>query len=285
MIVRFFNSGQSNGQSPINYLLTEKNRSVKPEVLEGIPQTTIGIINSIDRQYKYSSGVIAFRDEEHPTKQQLYQIIDRFRESFMPGLSQEHFNDLWVLHRDKGNTELHFIIPMEEMTTGKQLNIMPPGKKAIQHKDLFTKAINHEYGWKQVVQNPLEMQLTDFETKAPSGNKQNTIKTHLAQHLKTNILNGNIKNREELIHTLNNKGLQVTRQGNDYISVKLPGMEKARRFRGDIFKADANYPALIKQYQDMQNNQRLTQADYHQVKEKLSISTIERTTFNKGIRI
>ena len=288
MIVRFFDSGKSNGQSPINYLLGDKDhtgqtRAVKPEVLEGIPHTTIGIINNIDRQYKYSSGVIAFRDEEKPTKQQLHHIIDRFRETFMPGLSQEHFNDLWVMHRDKGNTELHFIIPMEEMTTGKQLNIMPPGQKAIQHKDLFTKVINQEYGWKQVVQNPLDMQLTDFETKAPNGNKQNTIKNHIAKHLKANILNGSIKSRADLIQTLNNKGLQVTRQGNDYISVKLPGIEKARRFKGEIFKADANYPELIRQYEERQNNQTLTKAEYQQVKEKLSISTAKRTKFNTDV--
>ena len=87
MIVRFFKAGISNGESPVRYLLSNHNhtgtpRAVAPEVLEGSPtgNTTIQIINGItSRRHKYVSGVIAFRQNEQPTREQLYQVIDRFK--------------------------------------------------------------------------------------------------------------------------------------------------------------------------------------------------------------
>ena len=74
MIVRIFKSGTSSGEAPVNYLLSMKDhtgqpRDVAPEVLEGHPATTIAVINNIHRKHRYVSGVIAFRDDEKPTRE------------------------------------------------------------------------------------------------------------------------------------------------------------------------------------------------------------------------
>lgn len=116
--MRFFKAGISNGESPVRYLLSPRDhtgaiRDFLPEVLEGSPsgKTTIQIINGIGRTHKYVSGVIAFRQEEQPTREQLYQVIDRFKAVAAP-LDADQFHSFWVLHKDKGNTELHFVFPM-----------------------------------------------------------------------------------------------------------------------------------------------------------------------------
>ena len=92
MITKIFDSGTSNGQAPVNYLLgnidhTGQIRSVKPELVLGNPNTTIDLINSIDRKFKYTSGALSFRYEEKPTPKQQLEIINDFRKSFLSGLN------------------------------------------------------------------------------------------------------------------------------------------------------------------------------------------------------
>lgn len=105
MIVRFFKTGTSNGEAPVQYLLSPRdhtglNREHLPEVLEGSPALTIGLINGIDRKYKYASGCLAFRSTEQPTRSELLGIIDQFKKVVAPGLTVDQFNALFVLHRE-----------------------------------------------------------------------------------------------------------------------------------------------------------------------------------------
>jgi len=68
VIVRIFKLGTSNGEAPVNYLLSMKDhtgqpREVAPEVREGHPATAIAVINGIQRKHRYVSGVLVFRDK------------------------------------------------------------------------------------------------------------------------------------------------------------------------------------------------------------------------------
>lgn len=106
MIIRFFKSGTSKGYAPVGYMMRLKDhdgsmRTVAPELLLGDPSATIDLINMINRKYKYTSGLISFREEETPTADQMLQIIEDFRKTFLPGLDEDNFNDLWVIHSDK----------------------------------------------------------------------------------------------------------------------------------------------------------------------------------------
>ncbi|WP_409259252.1 relaxase/mobilization nuclease domain-containing protein [Paraburkholderia sp. HC6.4b] len=86
------------------------------------------------------SGAIAFRDTERPTREQLHGVIRTFKETFCPGFSGDQFNSLFVLHEDKGNTEVHFVVPMIEFASGrgKRINIHPPGGQNVR-LSLFSK--------------------------------------------------------------------------------------------------------------------------------------------------
>ncbi|WCM23168.1 relaxase/mobilization nuclease domain-containing protein [Paraburkholderia bryophila] len=252
MIVRIFNSGTSRGEPPVNYLLGERDhtgklRAVKPEVLEGDPRTTVAIINSIPRKHKYISGAISFRDTEHPTKEQLRTVIDEFKASFAPGLTSDNFNSLWVIHRDKGNTELHFVVPRVELATGKAFNIHPPGRKNIEHYEAFTSVMNHKLGYAQIQPDPLKLALSEFEFKTPEGKKSRCMKEPMHQQLEHQIRSGAIRNRAQLCEALEGQfGLKITRWGADYIAVMIPGEKKARRLRGAFYSSQADYAELLR---------------------------------------
>jgi len=285
MIVRLFSSGTSNGNSPVNYLMGNKDhngniRSVAPELLEGDPETTISLINLIQREHKYTSGVISFREEEKPTEKQMKQIIKDFRKSFLPGLDADSFNDLWVIHRDKKNVEMHFLYVMENLKTGQQLNIHPPGKRTQEHFNLFTKVQNHKHNWFQVNADPLKAALSGFESKTHSGQKSKILKNRFAEKVSNLILTGKIENREQLIDFLKKQKFEVPRIGKDYISIKMPSELKARRLKGPMFEEGANYADLVSQHHASKIPTKLTDNEFKQVNAKLSEFVSSRLAFN-----
>lgn len=286
MIVRIFKSGVSNGESPVKYLLGNKDhldneRAVKPEVLEGNPQTTIDVINSIERKYKYVSGCISFRDSEKPTKTQLYEIIDDFKKTFCPGLTGDNFNSLFVLHQDKGNIEVHFVFANQELKSNRRFNIHPSGKQNIQFFESFVKVTNQKLGYAQVIPDPLKIAFTDFERKSPEGRKDKSNKRWIQQSILKAIQKGDIKNRDDLCKHLDESlGVTVTRQGKDYLSVKLPGALKAKRLRGALYSEDADYQALISQSIASKQPLCLSPAEFSAEQIKLDAFIQKRLQFN-----
>lgn len=285
MIVRIFKSGVSKGESVVKYLLGNKDhtgneRAVKPEVLEG-NQTTIDVINSIQRKYKYISGCISFRDSEKPTKPQLYEIIDDFKKTFCPGLTGENYTSLFVLHQDKGNIEVHFVFANQELKSNRRFNIHPPGKQNIQFFETFVKVTNQKLGYAQVIPDPLKVAFTDFERKTPEGRKNKSNKRWIQSSIIKAITNGEIKNRDDLCKHLDEQfGISVTRRGKDYLSVKMPGAHKAYRLRGTLYGEDANYQLLIKQSAASKQPQYLSPSEFKIEQTKLASFVYEREQFN-----
>ena len=286
MIVRIFRSGVSNGESPVNYLLGDKDhtgeiRSVKAELLEGDPQTTIDIINSIHRKHKYISGCLAFRDAEKPSKAEIRAIIDDFKKTFCPALTGDNFNSLFVLHQEKGNTEVHFVIPTQELSTGRRMNIHPPGPRNIAFFSTFTTVTNHKMHYAQVVEDPLKLAFTDFERKTPDGRKDRSNKNFLHQKIIKAVGSGKIHNRNELCQFLDDKlGLTITRQGKDYISVVFPGSTKARRLRGALYTEGADYQSLVQASIDSRKPKHLSPVEFRTEQTKLNGFIQERAQFN-----
>lgn len=285
MIVQFFNHGTGSSRSAITYLLQEndsegKKREPQPEIFSGDPKLTGFLIDNNPRKFKYSSGVIAFRDGEKPTDRELKQIVKSFRESFCPDLGEDKVNMLIVRHQDKGNTELHILIPMVEMTTQKQFNINPPGPKAQQMCKDFSAVWNHKLGYAQVVEDPLKVAMSQFDAKTKEGSKNKKIKSRFGEEIAKLIRNGKIKSRDELCGFLANRGFTITRKGRDYLSVKLPNAGKSIRLRGPLFQKYANYPELAKQADNVVNKTFLNDFQAFNIEERLNASTGYRREFN-----
>lgn len=286
MIVRVFNAGISRGESPINYLMGDRDhtgqpRSVAPEIIEGNPDLTVAVINGIQRKHKYVSGAIAFRDNEQPTREQMRDVIQSFKQTVCPGLGPRNVNALFVLHRDKGNTEIHFILPMTEMQTGKRMNIHPPGQQNIRLYEAFTKVTNHRLGYAQVVPDPLKLALSDFERYTADGKRDRSNKLYLHHRLTKAIRTGQIAGRDQLCDFLSSEyGVEITRKGQDYLSMKFPGAAKAKRFRGPLYRADADYRQIVIQARDNRQEHRLSPTEYRQAQDTLQQLVEARRLFN-----
>lgn len=286
MIIRIFRSGISSGKAPVDYILgdtdhTGQIRAVKPEILEGDPQTTIDIINSIQRKHKYISGAIAFRATEKPTLELMDHIVDQFKQAFCAGLTADNFNSLFVLHRDKGNDEIHFVIPTQEMRSGKRLNIHPPGKINLEFFEAFTRVMNHDLGYAQVVTDPLKLAFSDFERKTMEGRQDRQQKVLVHCHTLKAVRSGQIRNRNELCHSLvKDLGVRVTRKGRNYISVIFPDAKRAKRLTGAVYAENADYSSLAEQSRNVGVPRYLTLEECQQERTRLHAFIAARREFN-----
>ncbi len=288
MIVRFFKTGISNGESPVRYVLSNQNhkgeeRHETPEILSGgDPKLTIDLINGISRKYKYASGCIAFRPEEQPNKQDIEKILDQFLSVVSPGLAREQVNSLFVLHKDSpdrrtglAGSHVHFILPMVVLSgnqAGNRWNPHPPGQKTIEKMEAFTKVTNHEQGWTQVVEKPERIGVNSFWRKVDG--KSNARKLDfLGQHLHQGIQSGAIRNREGLIDYLQNElGCTITRKADNYLGIKPPGAIKAIRLKGKLFEAKTDYAREFPTHSPPPRTvSKLTVPEYTEAKAKLEL--------------
>jgi hypothetical protein len=284
MNVNIFPTGTGSARLAANYLLgdkdhTGKKRTIKPELLHGNPDTICAIADSTSRIHKYTSGAIAFRDTEHPTHEQIQGVISAFRSTFLPNLREgENYADMWVLHQDKGNVELHFLYANTELS-GKQLNIHPPGKWNIDFFNNFTRVVNDSMGYAQVVEDPLKSALSKLDRKSPEFEKGRKVKQLVSRELQRKILSGKITNRDELIKEISTY-MPVTRVGSNYITVQLEGYEKGTRLKGPLFIEGSDYKVLIQQHRESKVPKFLTIEESAQAKERLVEQINQRAAFN-----
>ncbi|MDO3552054.1 relaxase/mobilization nuclease domain-containing protein [Ralstonia pseudosolanacearum] len=287
MNITIFPTGKGGSESAVRYLLSDtdhegKKRSVLPEILFGDPKTFIEIANATSRLHKYTSGVVAFRDRESLTQEQINSVVEIFRSTFLPGMkADENFADFWVLHRDKGNLELHFLVANTELTTGQQLNIHPPGQKNIQLYNAFVAVMNDNFGFAQVVPDPLKIALKPFEAKSENGKKDKKAKSDFAKLLHSEIVNGFISNRNQLIGHLKKSKIDIALIGDDFITVRLPGARRNTRLKGPLFSKDSDYAELVKQHHQSKIPKFLSLAEAQEQKTKLVAEIESRAAFNQ----
>jgi len=246
MIVKFFKHSQGKGEGPINYLLKKEGRDVAPEVLRGNPEETKHLINSLSFKHKYTSGVLAFTQSEAITPEVLEYSMNLFEQSSFKGLEREQYDILWVKHEDKGNLELHFVVPRVELISGKSYNPAPPGMVKELYKEMV-KSLTIEYG----LTNPYEIAkkkeiiVHDFELKRGKKGEESRVIIH--NWVKEQIEKGVFKTRKHIVKGLKKGGFEVPREGKDYITVLDPKTNIRLRLKGEFYKDDFNAKRYAKE--------------------------------------
>ena len=254
MLVKFFDRGTGKGKGPVEYILKETDakgiiREPSPELLKGNPQQTINLIDSLDFKYKYKSGVISFAASDAPTHSQLEAVINSFEETAFAGLEPDQYDILWVKHTHTGSdrVELHFVTPRVELTSGKSLNIAPPGSN--KYFEPWRDYWNTNQNWaspndpqRARTYYPGYQALIDAQNHRLELNGQKPLKRDDARKMITNYLtgyieNGQIQNRNEILTTLENSGFTITRQGDNYITVTHDDLDQRIRLKGGIYSA------------------------------------------------
>lgn len=254
MLIKFFKGGTGKGASPVEYLTRETDsrgviREPLPEIIKGNPKQTIQLIDSLDFKYKFHSGVISFAPEDAPTESQQQAIIDSFEKTAFAGLDPDQYNILWVKHShtSNGRIELHFVTPRVELTTGKSLSIAPPGWQDYycHWRDIW----NYQQGWaspddptRARTYQPGYQALRDAQDKRlelaglPVKKKEDYRKI-ITNYITENIRLGNITNRTDIINTLKNADIEVTRIGTNYITITNDKINQKIRLKGGIYNA------------------------------------------------
>lgn len=250
MLVKFFARGVGRGSGPVEYITrldnpnTGKLREPAPEVIRGNPEITERLIDGLDFKYKYNSGVLSFAIEDAPTEEQQQALIDSFEEYAFAGINPDSYNILWVRHTHTGGNrvELHFVTPKVELDTGKSLNIAPPGwhgyfkpwqslwniKQDWARPDDLTRKRIYEPGYQALID--AERQRAGLSA-APDPKKQ------LTEYISKRIEAGLITNRDEIIDSFTELGLEIPRQGKNYITVLNPEDNQRYRLKGGIYEA------------------------------------------------
>lgn len=251
MIASGFAAGTSGGASVEEYLTEEEKRLIAPEIFKGDMGITRDLIDTNHRRWKYTSGVLAFHEDDKPTQAQLAEIVQDFEGFMFAGKAPDTFNITWVLHRDKGNTELHFVVPRVDLETGQDLNIAPPGYE----KDWkpWVASINHKYGFKDPYAQ--ERKPTKIPHREPPDRR--ATREQINDWLEAQIAEGVIESREHLLEILGKIG-EITRINNKFISLKTDREDKAFRLKGAIYETGFDFKAGLRGARTLEGQHRKT---------------------------
>ncbi|EFX41606.1 relaxase [Helicobacter suis HS5] len=233
LLVKFWGNKKGGSESSIDYLLDERFKAGTARILKGNAELTRNLINTLTQKHKICVGCLSFEEsniEEH-LKQ---EIIENFERALLTEEMQGRYNILWVEHRDKGRLELNFVIPRIDLATKKAFT--PYYHRAdLTRIDTWKNLVNLEHNFSNPKDLNKVQKIQRCNTKIPQQKKLFKDCQELDDFLHDKVKNNFLDTRQEIIELLEQHGIEVTRQGKDYISVKLPESKKAIRLKGEIY--------------------------------------------------
>jgi hypothetical protein len=251
--MKVFPHGQGDGDMPTRYLVRPDypgRKEAPPEVLRGDPDMTRDLINSIDRKWKFTAGVLSWHPDDRVTPEQEEAVMDDFERVAFAGLEPDQRAILWVRHCHAGHHELHFVIPRLDLASGKDFNACPPGWQ--KDFDVFRDLHNHREGWARP-DDPARARLhapehADLHNarlirwgKTPGKDERADAREAIHAYLTDKLGQGLVRNREDVLSALREAGLEINRAGKDYLTVKDPESGEKLRLKGGIYAERWNF--------------------------------------------
>ena len=294
MLMKVFPHGTGEGDKPSRYLVRQDypgRDTAPPQVLRGDPAMTRALIDSIERRWKFTSGVLSWHPDEKVSEEQEEEVMNAFERMAFAGLEADQRNILWVRHTHAGHHELHFLIPRLELSSGKDFNACPPGWQ--KDFDVFRDLFNWREGWARPddparARDELPKKADLFKARMERWGREtresdrDRAKEVIHAFLKEKVTQGLVRNREDILSTLKEQGLSINREGRDYISVIVPNSGMKMRFRGGFYardwtpKAAPEEESEEKKKETVQRNVTRLQQDFERVIEKRTACNIKR---------
>ncbi|WP_097697582.1 relaxase/mobilization nuclease domain-containing protein, partial [Helicobacter pylori] len=233
------------GDGSVNYLLNERVKQGTAKVLKGDANLTKSLLLSLTQKHKACVGCLSF-EESNIDESLKYELMESFENALLTQEMQGCYNILWVEHTDKGRLELNFVIPRIDLITQKAFT--PYYHSAdITRIDIWKDYANLKHAFT----NPKDLekqQISNYHnTKTPQGKAIFKNYKELDNYLYNAVTQGLLNSRAEIIELLQASNYEITRQGKDYISVKLPNQQKAKRLKGIIYDERFTEQRLIEQ--------------------------------------
>ncbi len=231
MLVKFWgiNQGGGDGDGSVNYLLNERVEQGTAKVLKGDANLTKSLLLSLTQKHKACVGCLSF-EESNIDESLKYELMESFENALLTQEMQGRYNILWVEHTDKGRLELNFVIPKIDL--GRQKAFNPYYHKVdLKRIDTWQNVVNLKYTFTNPKDLKKQHNIQQNQTKNPQNKELLATYEKLDKLIQDNL--GKLFNsREDIINFLKDNQCEVTRQGKDYISVKLPNESKAKRLKG-----------------------------------------------------
>ena len=256
MIVGFSKHGTGSSTGPIQYLTGTQSpdgtlRQPAPVVVRGDPALVGQLIDSLDFTHKYTSGVLSFAPGETITPLMEERIMDAFERVAFAGLERDQYSILWVRHSHAGHHELNFLVPRVELSTGKSLNIAPPGKASRDLFDTFRSMVNAQYGLAdpddpsraQDVRLPNHVARVRADATRKGKALHDDLRAVITEHVRREVDAGRVKDRGGVEAFLKAQGYTLTRTGKDYLTVLDPTTGDKLRLTGGLYHREQFDPS------------------------------------------
>ncbi|WP_420438296.1 relaxase/mobilization nuclease domain-containing protein [Candidatus Palauibacter sp.] len=248
MHLEFLPHGKGSARAAVKYLVGERDAAGQEresvEVLRGNPDMVASVADSLDFERKYRSAVIAWAPEDRPTGEQIEAVLDEFEKTAWAGLEQDRFAWTVVLHRERGGgVHAHILAAQCDLQTGRSLNIAPPGWQRT--FDPLRDAFNRQHGWSRPdetlrarAQRPGHVACIEASKLRAGLEHEADPRTLIRDYLVQRVEHGAVKGRADVVSALEDVGLEVPRQGKDYITARDPDSGKRWRLRGELYERD-----------------------------------------------
>lgn len=252
MLIKFLKHGKGSPAKAAAYVIDQVDHLNRPragvDVLSGDPIIFNSLCASSPHQWKYTSGVIAWAKEDHPTDQQIIEVLEEFEQHAFAGLESHQYHLFVTQHiEDDGSKHLHILVPRLELETGRSLNIAPPGHQ--KYYDLLRDYFNAKYNWSDpadplltaTTQQPDHINKLNAQAKKildPNRLEQlkkNQFCTVIDNYVKTLLKSRMVKNRADIAKSLRElEPVHAVKEGKNYLTVMLNNGKK-HRLKGDYY--------------------------------------------------
>ena len=245
MHLKFLPHGKGSARAAVEYLVGERDAAGHEregvEVLRGNPDMVAAVADSLDFERKYRSAVIAWAPDDRPTDEQIETVLDEFEKTAWAGLDPDRYAWTAVLHRERGGgVHAHILAAQCDLQTGRSLNIAPPGwQKTF---DPLRDAFNHEHGWgrpddpaRARVQQPGHRAYVEAARLRAGLRLESSPRDLIRDYLLQRVEHGTVRDRADVVSALRDAGLEVPRQGKDYLTALDPETGDRWRLKGELY--------------------------------------------------
>ena len=188
--------------------------------------------------------MIAWAPEDEPTDEQIHEVLDAFEETAWAGLEPDRYSWAAVLHREEGGgAHVHVLAARCDLETGRSLNIAPPGWRRT--FDPLRDAFNHDHGWgrpddpdRARVQQPGHRAYIEAAQLRAGLRIEASPRDLIRDYLLQRVEHGAVKDRFDVVAALREAGLEVPRQGKDYLTALDPETGDRWRLKGRLYALD-----------------------------------------------
>ena len=250
MMVKFLAHGTGSAAAAAAYLLGEGHHEKDPDpdqapeeitVLRGNPGQVTAVADALAFEHRYTSGLFAWAPEDAPSDRQISRVLDEFEKTAWAGLEPDRYAWAAVQHRNAGGgVHVHILAARCDLATGKSLNIAPLGwEKTF---GALRDWQNHEHGWSRPDDperardlQPGHMAYIDAAQLRAGLATEPDPRRLLTDYVRQGIEAGVIEDRATMVAALQRAGLEVPRQGKNYLTVADPASGGRWRLKGAIY--------------------------------------------------